>query len=101
MRPLSGRHAVDGFKITTLGRGGFASRVSGRRVSGPLYGGYREYGATGYRRLVAGAERAARRPLLQPPAWPGSMCGVHVSRLRRPQRRQPPALKLTSGFRWG
>ena len=27
MRPLSGRHAVGGFKITTLGRGGFASRV--------------------------------------------------------------------------
>ena len=27
MRPLSGRHAVGGFKITTLGRGGFASQV--------------------------------------------------------------------------
>ena len=27
MRPLSGRHAIGGFKITTLGRGGFASRV--------------------------------------------------------------------------
>ena len=27
MRPLSGRHAVGGFKITTLGRDGFASRV--------------------------------------------------------------------------
>ena len=27
MRPLSGRHAVGGFKITTLGRGGFASPV--------------------------------------------------------------------------
>ena len=27
MRPLSGRHAVGGFKITTLGRGGFALRV--------------------------------------------------------------------------
>jgi hypothetical protein len=27
MRPQSGRHAVGGFKITTLGRGGFASRV--------------------------------------------------------------------------
>jgi hypothetical protein len=27
MRPLSGRHAAGGFKITTLGRGGFASRV--------------------------------------------------------------------------
>jgi len=27
MRPLSGRHAVGEFKITTLGRGGFASRV--------------------------------------------------------------------------
>ena len=26
MRPLSGRHAADEFKITTLGRGGFASR---------------------------------------------------------------------------
>src|SRR5208283_1539065 len=49
-------------------------RVSGRRYLDPLYGGYREYGATRYRRLVAGAERAARRPLLQPPAWPGSVC---------------------------
>ena len=27
MRPLSGRHAAGGFKITTLGRGGLASRV--------------------------------------------------------------------------
>ena len=27
MRPLNGRHAVGGFKITTLGRGGFASRL--------------------------------------------------------------------------
>ena len=27
MRPMSGRHAAGGFKITTLGRGGFASRV--------------------------------------------------------------------------
>ena len=27
MRPLSGRHAAGGFKITTLGRGGFAPRV--------------------------------------------------------------------------
>jgi len=27
MRPVSGRHAAGGFKITTLGRGGFASRV--------------------------------------------------------------------------
>jgi hypothetical protein len=27
MRPLSGRHAVGGFKITTLVVGGFASRV--------------------------------------------------------------------------
>ena len=27
MRPLSGRHSVGGFKITTLGQGGFAFRV--------------------------------------------------------------------------
>ena len=27
MRPLSGPHAVGGFKITTLGRGGFACQV--------------------------------------------------------------------------
>jgi hypothetical protein len=27
VRPLSGRHAVGGFKITTLGRGGFAARM--------------------------------------------------------------------------
>jgi hypothetical protein len=27
MRPLSGRHAAGGFKITTLGGGGFASRM--------------------------------------------------------------------------
>jgi hypothetical protein len=35
MRPLSGRYTVGGFKITTLGRGGFASRVL-RVLSGSL-----------------------------------------------------------------
>jgi hypothetical protein len=60
-----------------------------------LRGGYREYGATRYRRLVPGRSGRLAGPLLQPPAWPGSMCRRARVTVASSPAAEAAGLKLT------